>query len=366
MTSTSGSSQASAGATIGVVIASHNYGRFLAAAIRSVLNQTRPPEEVVVVDDGSTDDTAQVLSGFGDAIKTITQTNQGVNQAKAVGFAATTSELVLFLDADDFLFESAIEEILRHCRPGLAKIQFNLEKCDVEGRLLGTMMCEFPADYTADCVRHEFAFTGTYTWPVSSGNAYVRRLVLESVPVEQPAVFDGVLNTVAPLYGDVVTIDKPLGAARYHGASISRSKGYARQIQARRKEFDILKQHAVRLNAVLPDIDFLDAELKFVSCRMVAKRLGLVERSKGPRSVFGLWHVGVALSLHSPLGWCRRLLHALWFTGVLVLPKALVRLLVFARSNRINALSRWRRMRRAVLHRSKPASDSSPNAMRCV
>jgi hypothetical protein len=63
---------------VSVVIACFNYERYVALAIRSALEQTLPPLEVVVVDDGSTDGTAAVLSAFGDRIRTITQENSGL------------------------------------------------------------------------------------------------------------------------------------------------------------------------------------------------------------------------------------------------------------------------------------------------
>lgn len=87
--------------SVSVVIPTYNYGRFIVAAIRSVLEQTRPPSEIVVVDDGSTDDTAAVVGAFGDAVRYIQQDNAGVCAARNRGVNESTGELVAFLDADD-------------------------------------------------------------------------------------------------------------------------------------------------------------------------------------------------------------------------------------------------------------------------
>jgi glycosyltransferase involved in cell wall biosynthesis len=87
------------GARVSVVIPAWNAGRYLGAAIESVLSQSCPPAEVIVVDDGSTDDTADVASRH--PVTLIRQPNQGAGVARNAGVAATTSPLLAFLDADD-------------------------------------------------------------------------------------------------------------------------------------------------------------------------------------------------------------------------------------------------------------------------
>jgi len=87
--------------SVSVVIPSYNYGRFVVDAIRSVLDQTRPPSEIIVVDDGSTDDTAAVVRRFGDKVRYIRQDNAGVSTARNRGVSESTCELIAFLDADD-------------------------------------------------------------------------------------------------------------------------------------------------------------------------------------------------------------------------------------------------------------------------
>lgn len=87
--------------SVSVVIPAYNYGRFIGNAIRSVLAQTRPPSEIIVVDDGSTDETAVVVGEFGDEVKYIRQDNAGVCAARNRGVSESTGELLAFLDADD-------------------------------------------------------------------------------------------------------------------------------------------------------------------------------------------------------------------------------------------------------------------------
>jgi glycosyltransferase involved in cell wall biosynthesis len=87
--------------SVSVVIPTYNYERFIGDAIRSVLEQTYPPSEIIVVDDGSTDETAAVVGAFGDEVRYIRQNNAGVSAARNRGVAESTSELISFLDSDD-------------------------------------------------------------------------------------------------------------------------------------------------------------------------------------------------------------------------------------------------------------------------
>ena len=94
--------------SVSVVVTCYNQARFLGEAIESVLRQTCPPREVIVVDDGSQDDTAEVIKRYGE-IRYIPQANQGVVAARNNGWRETTSDYVVFLDGDDRLAADALE-----------------------------------------------------------------------------------------------------------------------------------------------------------------------------------------------------------------------------------------------------------------
>jgi glycosyltransferase involved in cell wall biosynthesis len=86
---------------VSVVIPVHNGARFVGEAIRSALTQTVPPFECIVVDDGSTDATAEVLAGFGPEVRVLRQERRGVSAARNAGMGAARGDLFAFLDADD-------------------------------------------------------------------------------------------------------------------------------------------------------------------------------------------------------------------------------------------------------------------------
>ena len=89
------------GEPISVIIPVFNGETYLAAAIESVLGQNLSPAEIIVVDDGSYDQTQSVLRGFRDHIKTVHQTNRGPAAARNAGLDIATGEMIAFIDADD-------------------------------------------------------------------------------------------------------------------------------------------------------------------------------------------------------------------------------------------------------------------------
>ena len=93
---------------VSVIITCYNHGKFLAQAIESVLQQQYNPVEVIVVDDGSTDNTKQVAAKF-PQVKYIYQSNQGLSAARNTGVKVSSGEYLLFLDADDWLLPGALE-----------------------------------------------------------------------------------------------------------------------------------------------------------------------------------------------------------------------------------------------------------------
>lgn len=93
---------------ISCVIAVYNGERFIAAAVDSVLAQTYRPIEVIVADDGSTDRTAEIVAGYGDEVRLVTQETAGPPATRNLGLAAASGEYVAFLDGDDLWHEEKL------------------------------------------------------------------------------------------------------------------------------------------------------------------------------------------------------------------------------------------------------------------
>ena len=117
--------------SISVIIPTYNYGRFIADAIHSLLAQTRLPDEIIVIDDGSTDDTAEVVEKFSDDVKYIRQENAGVSAARNRGVAKSSGDLIAFLDADDMLEPTALEKQVQKFRdPTIGLVHCGMREFD--------------------------------------------------------------------------------------------------------------------------------------------------------------------------------------------------------------------------------------------
>jgi glycosyltransferase involved in cell wall biosynthesis len=100
--------------TISIIIPSFNQQEFLADAIESTLSQTRKPDEIIVINDGSTDHSFELAKGYEtQGVKVIDQVNKGLAAARNTGLMNATSDYILPLDADDILAENCVEEILK-------------------------------------------------------------------------------------------------------------------------------------------------------------------------------------------------------------------------------------------------------------
>lgn len=97
---------------VSVIIPTYNYGRFISEALKSVLEQTHPVSEIIVVDDGSTDDTEKKVREISENIKYKRQANSGVCEARNRGVTESNGELIAFLDADDIWEPTKIEKQL--------------------------------------------------------------------------------------------------------------------------------------------------------------------------------------------------------------------------------------------------------------
>jgi glycosyltransferase involved in cell wall biosynthesis len=99
--------------TVSYILAVYNGRRYLAEALHSIRAQSRPVEEIIVVDDGSTDDTADVAEKFGPPVRCVRQRNAGQSAARNHGVRQSRGDMLAFLDCDDLIHPKKIERQLR-------------------------------------------------------------------------------------------------------------------------------------------------------------------------------------------------------------------------------------------------------------
>jgi len=98
------------------IIPAYNSARYIADALDSVLGQTRPPAEIIVVDDGSADDTVAAVTAYGPRVSCIVQETAGPAATRNTGIGAATRELIAFLDADDRWHPEKLERQFEYMR----------------------------------------------------------------------------------------------------------------------------------------------------------------------------------------------------------------------------------------------------------
>ena len=167
--------------SVSVVIPTYNYARFVGRAIDSALAQTATPAEIIVIDDGSTDETPQVLDRYAGRVTTLRQANSGVSATRNVGISMARGDLVALLDSDDVWrptkLERQLELLSRH--PECGAIGCGVEVVGPEGIPLRFMDFVDAAGSPEDRLR-AFALRQRWVGGSSSG-ALIPRQVLTQI-----------------------------------------------------------------------------------------------------------------------------------------------------------------------------------------
>lgn len=206
-----------------VLINNFNYARFLHASIESALAQSYRSIEVVVVDDGSSDGSREVISSYGDQVVAVYKENGGQASAFNAGFTCSSGDIVTFLDADDMLDDRVVARVVeafsRH--PRTAMVQCRLELADAAGRPLGAFM---PPGYvrmpTADLRNRPEQLNNVSWWAPTSGISVASTVLSRVLPLPQDLFrisADIGLARACALCGPVVSLREPGGYYRSHG-----------------------------------------------------------------------------------------------------------------------------------------------------
>jgi glycosyltransferase involved in cell wall biosynthesis len=209
--------------TLAVVISNFNYASFLPDALESVLNQTRKFDEIIVVNDGSTDNSLEVLRRYADLVKIISVANGGQLGACRTGVAATSSEYIYFLDADDYAENCLVERVRSLLIEKPAKVQFQLRGVDKVGRSLGSIFPSYPLGYNAALMRQDNNVTGLYICPPTSGNIFSRKALdqLNLSTLNSRGSIDESPALAMPYIGEVTSLNEPLANYRVHGKNFT-------------------------------------------------------------------------------------------------------------------------------------------------
>ena len=207
-----------------VVITNYDYGRFLRQAIDSALGQDHPDTEVVVVDDGSTDDSRAIVAGYGDRITAVYNEHRGQGAGFNDGFARSRGEVVCFLDSDDALLPTALSAAVERFDPSVSKVHWPLWEIDASGRRTGATHPGEPLSRGE--LKAAILEDGPYACvsPPTSGNAFSRAFLDQVLPLPEATYDicpDAHLCALAPLFGRIEAVDEPHGLYRVHAENFT-------------------------------------------------------------------------------------------------------------------------------------------------
>ena len=321
-----------------VVVNNHNYGRFLRFAIDSALAQTHPEVEVIVVDDGSTDDSREVIASYGDRIAPIYKRNGGQASAINLGVESAHGEVLFFLDADDALKPDIVERVVRafEADQRVVWVMFRLEIINADGRPTGVLrpQAHIPrrdGDLRRSIIEFPFDIVRTAT----SGNAFSARVIRTILPIPEAVYFSGAdwyLSPLAGLFGRCVFLDSVGGSYRVHGSNDNWFEGGSMMVDGSgiRREIRWMEVSAAAIEK------FAAAEgvgqgkrvlsLAFIAARLVSLKLFPAGHPMVDDTSLGLVVLGIRAAMRRfDVRWPLKILFISWFVAMALAPQPLAR-----------------------------------------
>jgi Glycosyl transferase family 2 len=322
--------------SVAIVIDNYNYGRYLVAAVESALAQSYDAVRVIVVDDGSTDESREILPGYADRVQLVFKENGGQASAFNAGFTACREDIVIFLDSDDVLLPDAAGLVAdRFARePALVKVQYRLEVIDEAGRATGEVKPEphlvLPQ---GDMRQAELAFGFDLVWLATSGNAFRREGVAQLFPIPEERFrlcADRYLVHLAALLGPVASLDSVGGRYRVHGANSYEPQSSVVSVENVRNSVDYATEVSVELERVADRIGLTRSPGPILSVadianRLISLRLDPAQHPRRDDTRWGLLVAGIrATSRRADVRLPLRVLYDVWFLAMSVAPEPVV------------------------------------------
>jgi glycosyltransferase involved in cell wall biosynthesis len=235
---------------VSIIITSYNYDKYLKEAIESALNQSYQNVEVIVVDDGSVDDSPQIIKEYGSRIISILKHNEGQSSAINAGFSKSNGEIVCLMDSDDIFYINKVEKIVDiFVRFPQACWCFHpLRMVDKADTLL-SIYPPPPAFYNKIIDFRKQTLSAKHcAWGSATSGLCFRRSLLEKIlPLPVAAIYcpDSCLRNVALALEKGFFLNEPLTTMKIHGSNARLSHFpvvFLSQAVWTRKKFPMLKK----------------------------------------------------------------------------------------------------------------------------
>jgi len=314
---------------VSIIINNYNYGRFIQDAMESALNQTYPKIEVIVVDDGSTDNSREIISRYASAglVKAVLKENGGQASAMNAGFEVSSGDLVVFLDSDDVLKPEAIEAAVKAWHPGVSKIQWRMERVDSNLYSLNIFYPPLGAKLVSGDIKRIMCRWFEYPTSPQSGNMYSREFLLKIMPIPETTwktAADAPLYTLAPFFGCLVSLPDVLTLYRLHGtnAGLSVADYATTMLSASRSIRDFIRENFPEEALCLREEVMFERKLKLIR-DLTGNLCGCPYYERVKRGILGAID---SLSFPFFTSRMKRIEAALWFLATGLLPAPLARI----------------------------------------
>jgi glycosyltransferase involved in cell wall biosynthesis len=316
---------------ISIVVCNYNYAAFLDGAIRSAVEQDYPDKEVIVVDDGSSDGSREIMARWGNAIRPVYKINGGQVSAYNAGFESVTGDVVIFLDSDDLLDRTACTRIVSAFDVDTVKVHFRLRVVDPQNVALGSTI---PGRLAEGDLGSRLRLDGDlYESPPGSGNAYRVSALRQLMPLPSDAQDrhggDFFCIYGISLLGTVrIAGSESLGSYRVHGRNAPQLLNFGNALRSTQEPFRTYLRYERMGRWLHTRLGDAGALPPFAPVFTMEKQGYAAAIFSAPSYGRGL-HAGSSLLVSKILpaiarakgSWAFRVGLAFWAVGVLVLPR---------------------------------------------
>jgi glycosyltransferase involved in cell wall biosynthesis len=323
---------------VSVVINNYNYQHFLVRCINSALSQTYAKTEVIVVDDGSTDNSREVIERYRGRIVPVYKSNGGQASALNRGFEYARGDFLVFLDSDDELLPSALERVAEVFgqNENISHVIFRLQVVDAENRPTGALLPSSRLQLASGNIQKQLIRNRSYTHPPTSGHVFRKSAITEIMPIPELVFRKGAaayLVYTVDIVGELRSIDEPLGLYRIHNTNVSEINQFldgdrlSAHLQedacVRSKQIAMFRKH---YGITMSELAFGD--LTHIKQHVILKKL-YPQKYTFSRSIFQLCLRGlIAAVLANNIRLLDRPIWMLWFLGMLIAPRTIAQTMV--------------------------------------
>jgi glycosyltransferase involved in cell wall biosynthesis len=284
-----------------VLVASYNYAKYIEEALESMLRQTYPNFEVIVCDDGSTDNSRQVIEQYANRdsrIKFFFKENGGVASALNAAYLQSNGQIICLLDADDYFAPEKVQkvtcELIAHPESGM--VLHPVMRVDTKGHYQGRYPLRQPVP-RGWLAPYAVSIGGSIPWMPPAGGISIRRELTDCIfPINEKlrSHIDVIIRLLGAMLSPVTGIDEVLTYYRLHGSNISNLPAkltIASHLERRRKGIKIAREiydyEASWLRKYFPNVQLLPFERTW---GYIESQYMIAKLAREPRSVQSVWY----------------------------------------------------------------------------